>query len=241
MSLLSNRRVKLGIRAGGLCAALLSRWPVQRRLARVDRAWPAGTPAPAPATALAAPLEQLLTELATTAPLRGLALDVEVSDALVHLDVAAGDFAGHSEQQLESVTRACFRDLLGEAIAEHDLRWQLQADERHLLMCALPRALLDQLKTAAASHGLRLRSVHTRFQAGWNRRCALLGSGLAIFASGHDDHTVIAFVRDGVVEALSSSSCPADLEDPDAPAPGVDRLLNSLGLEKAATPTRLDA
>ena len=183
----------------------------------------------------------MLGELAKTSSLHGARLDVELSDALVHLDVAQGDFAGHSEQQLEKVTRACFRELLGESMSEHELRWQLQADESHLLMCAAPVALLGELKSGSARHGLRLHTVHTRFEAGWNQHRGLLRSGLGIFASGHDEHIVVAFVREGVVEAFSTSSCQAELEDPDAPAPGVDRLLNSLGLEKSATPTRLDA
>jgi hypothetical protein len=243
VSLLSNRRVELKINSGGLSAALFSRWPGRKRLAHASVAWNAMAPDSLTAAepGLAGAVDRLLGELARTASLRGVPLDIELSDALVHLDVAHGDFDDHSEPQLAAVTRACVRDLLGDAVEEHELRWQLQADESHLLMCAAPKPLLATLRGATQRLGLRTNRVATQFQAEWNRHHQLLRSGLGIFACGHDAHIVVAFVRDGVVEALSTSSCQADLEDPNALFPDVDRLLNNLGLENAATPTRLDA
>jgi hypothetical protein len=243
VSLLSNRRVQLKISSGGLSAGLFTRWPGRKRLANASVPWNSmACEAPAAdAHGLAALIDRLMNELAGASSLRGAPLDVELSDALVHLDVAQGDFDDHSEQQLAAVTRACIRDLLGDQVDEHELRWQLQADESHLLMCAAPKPLLVALRGATLRQGVRVNSVSTQFQVEWNRHRRLLRSGLGIFASGHDAHIVVAFVRDGVVQALSTSSCQAELEDPNALCPDVDRLLNSLGLEDAATPTRLDA
>jgi hypothetical protein len=236
VSRLSNNRLLLTVTAGGLRAALWSRWPRRRRRAAAECDWRAaaaqGQPAGAPDLATA--LERVLGQLAGAAALRGLPLDIELSDALVHLDVAPGDFAGHSEPQLGAVARACFRELLGEAIDAHALRWQLQGDERHLLMCAAPTALLDELTRLAVRHGLRLRTVHTQFEASWNQRSAALQAGIGIFASGHGEDAVVAFVRAGVIEALSRSSYPAEREAADAPLRldgHVARLVASLGVD----------
>jgi hypothetical protein len=248
VSRLSNKLLRLEVEADGLAAALSSRWPRPKSLARASQAWVApaadaqpGHSQPSIQPAFAATFDRLCQELTQTASLPGAALDVELADALVHFDVLEGEFVGHGEAQLAKLIRACARDVLGESGDEHELRWQLQADEKHLLMCAVPAALLKDLRAGAARHRLRLRRVQPRFPLRWNRHNGLLRSGLGVFASGHDDHAVIAFVRNGVVEALSTGSCPAELEDPNSPAPSVDRLLNSLGLEKTATPTRLDA
>jgi hypothetical protein len=201
---------------------------------------------PPPATlastlALAPALDGVFTELATTAPLRGLPLEVELADALVHFDVAPGEFVGHGEQQLAAVAGACMRELLGEGSEGYELRWQLQADERHLMICAVPTALLLDVRVSAARFGLGLSQVQPQFPLRWNRHGKAMRSGLGVFTSGENEHAVIAFVRDGVVEALGTGSCPDELEDPLAPTPRVDRLLNNLGMEKYATPTRLDA
>jgi hypothetical protein len=228
--------VQLTVTAGGLRAALWSGWPRRRQRAVAAGAWQAtaaeGQPAGAPDLTVA--LDRLFGELAGSAALRGLPLDVELSDALVHLDVARGDFAGHSEAQLRTVARACLGELLGDAIDAHQLRWQLQSDERHLLMCAAPSALLDELKSGSTRHGLRLRTLRTHFEAGWNRRGAALRSGLGIFACGHRNAAVVAFVRAGVIESLSTSSYPAEREAANAPLrldEHVDRLVASLGVD----------
>ena len=80
------------------------------------------------ADAQALAIDTVLSELALVKSLKGLRLDIELADALVHLDVVEGDFDGNSERQLQSVARACVVELLGDAAENHEVRWQLQAD-----------------------------------------------------------------------------------------------------------------
>jgi hypothetical protein len=241
VSPLPNRRVRLQITAAGLTATLCARWPRPKALATCERPW-ASAPRESGASSwdlppgFAATLDGVLQELAAAERLRGALLDIELADSMVHFDVAMGEFAGYGEAQLDGVSRACLRDLLDDAGDAHEIRWQLQADERHLLICAVPQALLAELRQGAARTGLRLQRLQPQFPLRWNRHRRLLGSGLGVFASGHGDHTVIAFVRRGVVEALGVGNIGAGIDDAQAPAPmqldaQVDRLIASLGVD----------
>ncbi|MFO1270727.1 MAG: hypothetical protein U1F50_03435 [Rubrivivax sp.] len=231
MSPLSNRQALFAIAPGLLRARLQGGWWRRRTLAAAERPWD-------PAAPLGEAAAEVLKSLGASA--RGAVLDVEIANACVHLDVAEGDFAGHSNEQLGAVAGACVRELLGDTTA-HELRWHLQTDERHLLICAIPRSLTEPLRGAAAEAGLRLRRVEPAFGAGWARHGAPLAQGLGVIAFSDGDYALAALARDGIVQALSSGAQPDLPENPCAPLPAVDRLLNGLGLEDAATPTRLDA
>lgn len=231
MSHLSSKQVLLTLAPGHLQARLEAGWWRRRGVASAELPWDASVP-------LAGVAEAVLKALG--APLEGAWLDVEIANALVHLDVAEGDFGGHGNEQLGAVAAACLHELLGDP-ATFELCWHLQPDERHLLVCAVPRTLTAPLREAAAAAGLRLRHLRPAFGSGWARHAGPLARGLGVIAFSDGDHALAALARDGVVQAVSSGAQPDLPEDPSAPLPAVDRLLNGLGLEDAATPTRLDA
>lgn len=239
MSRLSNSPLELALMPDALRLRVRSGWrrPVLR--AEVEAAWAPGQP-------LAPVLEGLLAQARTAAAGAAVAgfdrrtLDAEIANPLAHFDVVAGDFAGQPDAALTGIAGACVQELLG---ARHgrELRWQLQADERHLLVCAIDGGLLGALRSAAAAMGLRLRRIETSFGIDWNRHGRRLARGAGVFVSRGADEATSAFVRDGIVQALGACLQPDVPEDPGAPAPGVDALCNSIGLHAMAAPTRLDA
>lgn len=169
-------------------------------------------------------LDALLTELAGSASLKGAQLRVVLADTMLHLDVVAGDFAGDSERQLQAVAEACVAELLGEAAAAHEIRWQLQPDGRHLLIAALGREHLQALREAADRHGLALDSVQPQLCRQWNHHAAALPSGTTVFAVAQGPEALVACVAHGSIAALSQGQ-QLDLR--------VDRLLASTGLDPA--------
>ncbi|MEO8311829.1 MAG: hypothetical protein ABI520_11695 [Caldimonas sp.] len=207
MSLLWNSALRLRVEPRSVSAAMRTGWPAQRRFAAM-----AGSMARlAPATPLAGAtpidpdlLESVLLELAVEAPLRGARMHVEVADELVHFDVVEGDFAAQSDRQLQSIAVACVAELLGDAAAGHDVRWSLQAGERHLLIAALPRSLVDLLEAAAARHGVVLKSVQPAFATSWNAFMRGRDDAPAVFASTSGWHALVSCVVDGAVRAVSS-------------------------------------
>ena len=258
---LSNRSLLLEIGPTHLKATLRGRWPRRAVRAAVERAWfesaaslpPASRPiASGEALAFGPALDRAFAELGNVGALGGLAIDVVLSDALVHFDIAQGRFGALGEQQLKSIAQACTQELLGEQAAQFEVRFQLQRNEQHLLVCAVPIALLSALRACAAGAGLRLRSVQPQFSKLWNRYGRKVQAGLGVLAVGDENHAMIALVRHGVVEALSSGSGldqpehahgqparrgrPRPAADPGTATPSgldakVDRLLASLGVE----------
>jgi hypothetical protein len=189
---------------------------------------------------LAELVDATLRELALSAPLKGARLEVELADALVHLDVVSGDFAADSERQLEAVAGACVAELLGDAAKDHEVRWQLQSDGRHLLIGAVARARLQALADVAARHGVLLRSVQPDFCLQWNRHARVLKSGAAVFvvASGRD--AVVARVARGTVCALSGGPWLDRFRAPGTSNDRAQRLMCGFGLEPTATAGALD-
>lgn len=173
--------------------------------------------------ALTRAVDAVLQRIASTAPVERRRLHVELANALVHLDVVAGDFAGDSDRQLQAVAVACVSELLGDAADQREVRWQLQAGGKHLLIGAIDRDQLGVLLDAAARHGLSMGSVQPDFCLQWNRHAGALRREAAVFAvaDGHD--AVVACVADGAVAALSRGAGGLDKL--------VDRLLASIGLE----------
>jgi hypothetical protein len=195
-------------------------------------------------------IENVLQELERTSPLRGARLDIELSDSLVHLDVIDGDFVGQTDRQLQTIAVACVTELLGDRSGDHEVRWQLQSDDRHLLICAVLRERLAALAEAASVHGLRLASVQPDFVLQWNRHAGALKAGPAVFAVTTGADIAIAWVKDGVIAALSVgplTESPVTLTLPSQPVGSdpeedrnasagmlqsrIDSLLSGFGLE----------
>jgi hypothetical protein len=184
--------------------------------------------------ALARALDTVLLELAGTAALRGATLDAHVADSLVHLDVVNGEFSGVGDRQLQSIATACAAELLGDAVHNHDIRWQLQADEKHLLIGAMARDLLATVLQAAARHGLSLYSLQPELCVQWNLHAgSALKPGHGVFAVVGGREAAIASVADGTITALSSGVW-IDGRDTAATLDSrVDRLLASAGQDPA--------
>ena len=234
-----NSCVQLSLRQSCVKAALVSGWRQSRRTRTFSRAWNLAYDEQQPGPEdLAMALEQavgdLLTALGGTHPLSGSALDVNIADAFVHFDVAEGNFGADSEDQLQAVAKACASDVLGEGEAL-EVRWQLQADERHLLVCAIPSSVMTALRHAASRHAVVLRHVKPTFACGWNRHARGLRKGVCAFAVGDEYHTLVALVRDGVVEAVDAGARPGEtVDDPDTPTrldAQVQRLVSGMGID----------
>lgn len=204
MSHLSNRRLELRVLRDAVRLTLCRRWPRPKKLAQSDVRHDAAAGAGAGAGTWATALHEGLAALARQVPIAGARLHVQLSDALVHFDVVQGDFADKSARQLHSFAQACAAELLGERVNQHTLRWQLQCDERHLLLCAVPDALLEALKTAAHAHGLSLASCEPSFVAQWNAHARGALGDAVVFAVATGLNAMIACVRDGAITAVSN-------------------------------------
>jgi hypothetical protein len=178
-------------------------------------------------------VDAVLIELAKTSSLQGSRLEVELANALVHLDVVEGDFAGDSDRQLQSVAVACVAELLGDAAQDHEIRWQLQANKKHLLIGAIARNLLGALSAAAARQGMSLHSVQPDLCLQWNRHAGATSktSGAAVFAVACGSAAVVTRVADGSIAALSSGNWGDRSTTAGALDQRVDRLLASAGLD----------
>ena len=248
MSLPWNKLVRLRVRAHSAGAILEQGWPRRKVLARAnhansDAAPSVGTPAtaqPASADSISRSVDAVLAELGKTATLRGARLEVEWADALMQFDVVAGDFDGNSDRQLQAVAAACMTELLGEAAPAHEIRWQLQADGKHLLIGAIARDHLGALSEAAARHGLTLATVQPDFCLQWNRHAPAVMPGAAVFAVAAGHEAVIACVSDGAVAAMSSGAWLARIHQPGNSTASVNQLMHGLGLEPTSKEVLLD-
>lgn len=192
-----NRTVRLRVGPHRAAATLERVWPRRAELASASR----------DGDELGA-VEPVLRELEQASALDGAPLNVELSDAAVHLDVIEGDFAEHNAPMLEAVAAACVGELLGDDAQAHDVQWQLQPDGRHLLICAVARSHIDALAEQARALGLRLASVQPDFVSQWNRHAGALTSGSAVFAVASGPALAIAWVADGIISAISVATRP---------------------------------
>ena len=198
-----NRALRLQIGPQALTATLESGWPKPRRVAEASTAATEDL-GPGEARDLdAARLDALLQEIQVVATLRGARLDVELADRWVHYDVAAGDFGSQSDADLQTIATACAAELLGDAALGFEVRWSLQAGERHLLIAAVPRPLIDTLVAAADVHGLRLASIQPAFACRWNAALSRLDATGAVIATTSAGHAMVTCVIDGAVRAIS--------------------------------------
>jgi hypothetical protein len=238
VSRLSNDVVRLRVVPDSACAALSRGWWRPRVVARAEQSIATmAAPADGGHVALDAVIDAALRTLAAAAPSKAASLDVELADSLVHLDVVAGDFVVSSHRELATIATACVEELLGDAAKEHEIRWQLQRDGRHLLIGAVARSQLQMLTELAKRHGMRLRSVQPDFCLQWNRHARLLrpGGGVFVVASGRD--AVVSQVDRGTVRALSGGPW---LDRRDTADTQAQRLVCGPGLERGVTTGALD-
>ena len=239
MSLPWNSRVELRLNRAAVHATLYGGWPQRAHLRHAECACTpdgeadAGTPVWRPGAEVWRPaLMAVLDELQQSQPLQGLEVQAELDDAFTHLDVAEGSFGTASDAELERIAQACLRDTLGEDDAAFEVRCHLQGSERHLVLCALSRPLVQELRQALGSRGLVLTQLSPAFARRWNRHRAAFGSG--VFACAERGHCVAALVREGTLQAIAAATCGDRPGSPPAPAPldvMVDRLRASLGIE----------
>ena len=243
MSLPWSSSLLLEVGPDTIVATLVTGWPRRRRIgASSAPLQPSGDKAP---TALDGDaLRAVLDEIELTRPLHGVQLVVEVADPLVHFDVAEGDFGALGDRQLEAIAVACIGELLGGAAADHEVRWSLQAGERHLVIAAVPRALIGALAAAADLRGLRLDSVQPSFSRRWNTFARDLAAPTAVFASTYGPHAVVSCVVGRALCAVSTGPWQDSDDSPRAPHGGglsllderAARLLSSLGIETTVEP-----
>jgi hypothetical protein len=164
-------------------------------------------------------------------------LCVAVADACAQLDVVPGDFACASDRQLDAIASACIAEIQGDSNARPVVRWQLQADQQHLLIASIAEKDIATLLEVAASHRLTVQSMQPDFFLQWNAWVGepQLGTarGTAVFATLDEGFATVAFAQQGIITALSSGPCTT----PDAEGNALDtrshRLLASIGQEVA--------
>ncbi|MFL6665507.1 MAG: hypothetical protein ACJ8G7_25330 [Rhizobacter sp.] len=207
MSLPWNSSLLLQIGPEGIVATLSTGWPRPRRIS-ASSAPGERVPAPSGADDSAIldsdALQAVFDEIELGSPLRGARLVVEVADPLVQFDVAQGDFAALGDRQLQSIALACMGELLGDAAAQYEVRWSLQADESHLVIAALPRTLITALAAAANLRGVRLVSVQPAFARRWNTYVRGLVTPTAVFASTSGAQAVVSCVIERALCAVST-------------------------------------
>ena len=215
MSLPWNKTVVMQVEAHQVSATLRQGWPRAKTVATVVewvdpvRADAAAAAATSQAINAALPLPQIdaaLKALQQSGSLAGAHLQVELSDAWVHLDVIDGDFVGNSQRQLDAIAQACVAELLGEIAGDFEVRSQLQGNERHLLISAISRAHIASLGEVAQQQAMKLHSLAPRFVGLWNRHAQPLAKGPGVFAVTTGAHVAVAFTTDGVIQALSTGA-----------------------------------
>jgi hypothetical protein len=166
----------------------------------------------------------------------GARVAVGVDNAFCWLDSVEGDFAALRPRVVEEVADAAFAEVLGEAIDDHERRWQVQRDGRHMLLLAMPRTLIAAIDAAAAAHGLRIASLNACFVEQWNEcgRTAAVGDG--VVALVRRGCATLVRVRDGVITALSCEHVSSSVSELDQ---ATRRLLSRFGDDVDATAQRV--
>jgi hypothetical protein len=184
-------------------------------------------------------LDALLVSLAHDTPLKGAQLCVELPDASLHLDVVRGEFEDKGPRQLQAIAHACVVELLGERAADHAIQWQLQRDERHLLLCAVPSALLETVCAVALRHGMHLVHAQPGFAAQWNYHFRRGTPRTAVFAVACEANAVVTFIRNGAIVAISNGPW---LERPELvrPTAGASSLMSRQGMGDCIDQPALD-
>lgn len=174
-------------------------------------------------------LEALLDALRPPGRPRQWALNVTVADACAHYDVVAGDYAAYSDPQLQAIAQGCVAELLGDAASQQIVRWQLQPDQKHLLLCAIEHRLVQALLEASAARQMSLVSLQPAFCRHWNA-CARRRASNGVFAVTDTGHSLVTCTRQHAITALSYGTDTGTALDLRA-----DRLLASTGHSAEAT------
>jgi hypothetical protein len=246
VSRLSNKSVLLRVSPEHVSGTLRRGWWLTRTLATAGHACDTSTDVdnrstpPAADDTLAEPIESVLHELSQSSSLTNARLHVELADALLHLDVVPGEFAGTSERQLAAIASACVEELLGDSARDHEVRWQLLPDDGHLLIGAIAHDLLQSLADTARRHRLLLRTVQPDFCVQWNRHARALAGESVVFAVAASCEAVVAQVNHGSIWQLSRGAWLDTLETPGVTRSRVRQLMCGLGLEPTATAGALD-
>ena len=236
MSRPSNKWVRLTLQPDGARASLWRGWLKPSKVAEQACVFDSTEAA----TGLECALDELLLALVEQAPIAGAVLTVEIADSLVHFDVASGDFSGASSRRLESFADATIFELLGESARSHTVRWQLQHDERHLLVCAIPNEPLQAITNAARTHRLQLGRVEPRFAVQWNQHARRRAADRAVFAVADNVNAVIACLQRGVVLAVSNAPWCVEPTHEQIGVTPVASLLVSFGLARDEDRAELD-
>lgn len=231
MQLPWNKTIRLHLGADQVSGALHAAGGARGALARASQ--------PLAASALlggedaaGAAIDAVLAALRHLSPRGTLALQVTLAAMHVHLDVVAGPFADASNRQLQALAQACAAEVLGD-MAGQLLRWRLQADGRHLFICAAARPAVAAIEQAARRAGTVLVSLQPDFCAQWNRHATAF-AGAGVFATADSAQLTVACVDGATITALSSGPFEATgVAAADWPAHPVDarsaRLLASVG------------
>lgn len=163
---------------------------------------------------------------------RKAALQLVLADTHFHFDLVQGDYRGSSDRHLQAIANACVTEILGDDRKERIVRWHLQPDCYHLLICALSSKDIALLEEGAAQHTLCLRSLQSEFCTHWNAYANALQDGNGVFAVASIGHVVLSLVQKGSITALSSGAW-ADINALDDRA---DRLLSSVGMHAGKHP-----
>lgn len=120
------------------------------------------------------------------------------------LDVVQGDFASMSDRVIGHIARGSLADSLGDAATAHELRWQVQADGRHMVLLAVPAPFVQALQAALAAHALRAQRLEATALALWNWSATRGAPASGVWAWARLGQVVMARVRHGVITTISS-------------------------------------
>ncbi len=243
MSLLLNRSLHLHIGQQYVRGALHTKRAPHKVLGRARQDFKHGAPQESLSAAASSTGEldsmavnAVLSELLASADGHRPRLSVVMADPYIHFDVVHGEFGSASDRHLQSIADACIAEVLGDAAAGQHVRWQLQSDQRHLLISSIYRRDVATVIDAASIHGIQVQSIQPEFFVQWNHFGRATPTGQCVFATVNEDYLTVAFVQQGVITALSCGPCvslDADKGDGQRLVQMVDlrasRLLASLG------------
>jgi hypothetical protein len=162
-------------------------------------------------------------------------LHLVLADSHFHFDLVQGDYRSTSDRHLQAIASACVAEVLGDSSADRLVRWQLQPDMRHMLICAMLSQDVVLLDDGATRQRLNLRSLQSEFCTQWNAHSSLLPDSVGVFAVASFGYAVVVVEQGGSITALSAGTTP----DGKALEERVEQLLSSIGLDAEALKTFL--
>lgn len=197
-----NKSIELYVGAHQVCGTLHPAWYRHDVLARAGHLVEQSFMTTDDAAPLGA-IDAVLSDLRASAPSGAVDLNVVMSDKHIHYDVVAGNYRHASERQLDSIASACVAELLADLAVGQLVRWQLQPDQRHLLICSTALQYIESIADASLRQGLSLASLQPEFCAQWNRHAVTAHSGTSVFASANCAQVTIACVQGDAITAVS--------------------------------------